>query len=65
MPTADPDLRGGKRVDALAGLNYVGSGGVLSGHTLGVEAGVPAWQNLDGPQLKTRWTVMAGWQYSF
>lgn len=65
VPTADPDLRGGKRVDALAGLSYVGSGGVLSGHTFGIEAGAPAWQNLDGPQLKTRWTVMAGWQYSF
>ena len=65
VPTADPDLRGGKRIDVLVGVNYVTKGGVHNGHTFGIEAGVPAWQNLDGPQLKTRWTVMAGWQYSF
>lgn len=65
VPTADPDLRGGKRIDVLAGVNYVTKGGVHNGHTFGIEAGAPAWQNLDGPQLKTRWTVMGGWQYSF
>jgi hypothetical protein len=65
VPTADPDLRGGKRVDVLAGVNYASRGGVLEGHTVGIEAGVPAWQNLDGPQLQTRWNVIAGWQYSF
>ena len=65
VPTADPDLRGGKRVDVLAGLSYASRGGVLEGHTFGIEAGVPAWQNLDGPQLQTRWNVIAGWQYSF
>jgi hypothetical protein len=65
VPTADPDLRGGKRIDALAGVNYVTRGGVHKGHTFGIEAGAPAWQDLDGPQLRTRWTVMAGWQYSF
>jgi len=49
----------------LAGVTYATQSGTHKGHLLGIEAGVPAWQNLDGPQLKTRWTAMAGWQYSF
>jgi hypothetical protein len=65
VPTADPDLRGGKRIDVLAGITYATEVGTHNGHRLGIEAGVPAWQNLDGPQLKTRWTAIAGWQYSF
>ena len=65
VPTAAPDLRGGKRIDAMMGVNYAAEGETYKGHTFGIEAGVPAWQRLDGPQLKTRWTVIAGWQYSF
>lgn len=65
VPTADPDLRGGKRIDLLAGVNFAQYSGTLKGHQMGLEAGYPAWQNLDGPQLKTRWTVTAGWQYVF
>lgn len=65
VPTADPDLRGGKRIDVLAGLNYASGSDSPQAHTFGIEAGVPGWQNLDGPQLETRWTVIAGWQYSF
>jgi hypothetical protein len=65
VPTADPDLRGGRRVDVRVGVNHMTNGDVHEGHTFGIEAGVPAWQNLDGPQLRTRWTLMAGWQYGF
>ena len=65
IPTADPNLRGGKRIDLLAGVNFYPHRGVFKGHRLGVEAGMPAWQNLDGPQLQTDWTVTAGWQYTF
>jgi hypothetical protein len=61
----DRDLLGGKRIDVLAGVTYATGGGTHKGHTFGIEAGIPAWQDLDGPQLKTRWTAMAGWQYSF
>jgi hypothetical protein len=65
IPTADPNLRGGKRVDLLAGVNFYTRSGTFKGNRLAVEAGYPAWQNLDGPQLKTRWTITAGWQYAF
>jgi len=65
VPTADPDLRSGKSVDVLAGVNYSSNGGVLEGHTFGIEVGIPAWQDLDGPQLETDWVATAGWQFSF
>lgn len=65
VPTADPNLRGGKRIDLLAGVDFSPHSGLFKGHLVGIEAGLPAWQNLDGPQLKTDWTVTAGWQYTF
>ena len=65
VPTADPNLRGGKRIDLLAGVNFEAPAGVFRGNHLAIEAGLPVWQNLDGPQLETDWTLMAGWQYVF
>ncbi|MGE0489630.1 MAG: transporter [Vulcanimicrobiota bacterium] len=61
IPTADPNLRAGSRLDALVGVNVLTGGG----HRLSVEAGLPVAQSLDGPQLKTDYTVTAGWQFSF
>jgi len=65
VPTADPNLRGGKRIDLLAGVDYQATAGFFQGHRLAIEAGLPVWQNLDGPQLETDWTLTAGWQYVF
>ncbi len=65
VPTADPTLRGGKRIDAFAGLNYYCQSGPLKGHRLALEAGTPIYQNLDGPQLGMDWMVILGWQKSF
>jgi hypothetical protein len=62
VPTADPDLRGGRRVDLLVGAAYAPQTGLLRGHRLALEAGRPVYQNLDGPQLETDWTAMLGWQ---
>jgi len=64
VPTADPDLRGGDRVDALVGVNFYGRSGWINGHRLAIEFGVPVYQWLHGPQLETDWTIMAGWQYA-
>lgn len=61
IPTADPNLRAGSRLDALLGLNSL----LGDGNRLSIEAGVPIAQSLDGPQLKTKYVVTAGWQYSF
>lgn len=65
VPTANPDLRGGERVDLFYGINYLFQGGALKGHRLAVEAGIPLHQDLDGPQLGMDWMLTAGWQKAF
>lgn len=61
VPTVDPDLRGGQRFDLSIGLNWLHS----SGHRLAFEYQVPAWQDLDGPQLETDSVLTVGWQLAF
>lgn len=63
VPTKDPNLRGGKRVDALIGINFVPPG--LNSLRLAAEFGVPAYQKLDGPQLETDSVFTLGAQYTF
>ena len=64
ISTADPDRRAGARLDVLAGLNLYGNKGWLRGHRIGLEFGVPVFQNLDGPQLETDAVFTIGWQYA-
>lgn len=64
VPTADPDLRAGRRTDVLLGLNFNGKRGLLKGHRLALEVGVPVHQNLDGPQLETDVLYTLGWQHA-
>lgn len=67
IPTADPDRRSVKRLDALFGLNFINQAGprLVKGHRLAVEMGFPLYQSLDGPQLETDFILTAGWQYAF
>jgi hypothetical protein len=65
VPTADPELRGGRRLDLLFGVNFLVTGGALRGNRFAVEVGAPVWQHLDGPQLETDWRLTAGWQLAF
>lgn len=65
VPTADPDLQGGTRADALIGVNFYAHSGVFKGHRLAIEGGVPVYENLDGPQMSADWMATAGWQYAF
>ncbi len=65
VPTADPDRRGGTRLDIAAGLNLVGTQGALKGQRVFAEFGMPVYQNLDGPQLETDWTLSIGAQIRF
>lgn len=64
VPTADPDRRGGDRLDMLFGFNLFGSFGWIKGHRIAVEMGFPVFQDLEGPQLETDWIATVGWQYS-
>lgn len=65
MPSADPNLQGGNRLDLLFGLNfYVPEGPTLiKGQRLAVEFGLPVYQDLDGPQLEADWVLWLGWRY--
>ena len=59
-PDADPNNYGGKRADAAIGVSY--KVGVCS---VGVEGGMPFYQDLNGLQLKTDWFLTAGVQAMF
>jgi hypothetical protein len=65
VSTAQPELRGGSRIDILLGANFIFQEGVLKDHRLAIEAGLPVQQNLDGPQLETDWSITIGWQKVF
>lgn len=60
MPDAEPDNYGGKSLDSFIGLSYQkGPFGI------GLEAGIPLYQDLNGLQLKTKWMLNAGIQIIF
>ena len=70
----DPDLdvsldpanntlaQGGWRVELPLGVNFIVPDGPFGGHRFGLEFLMPIHQNLDGPQLKHDWSIVAGWQ---
>jgi hypothetical protein len=65
VPTADPKLRGGNRLDLLGGLNFQVPLGPLGEHRIAIEVGGPVHQWLYGPQLETDWHILVGWQKAF
>ncbi len=65
VQTADPANYGGERVDILFGVNLLGQEGAAKGHRLAAEFGVPIFQDLNGPQMQTDYTLTLGWQKSF
>ncbi|MCM8557359.1 transporter [Sphingomicrobium sediminis] len=64
VQTADPANFGGDTVELLAGVNLAGQGS-LAGQRLALEVGLPVYQDLNGPQMETDWTLMLGWQGAF
>jgi hypothetical protein len=65
VPTANPSLRGGARIDLGVGLNFEVASRTLHGQRLAVEFIKPFWQDLKGPQLEDDWELVIGWQYAF
>ncbi len=65
VQTADPSFQGGDRVDIGLGVNFSGQEGAWRGLRLGVEFGLPVYQDLNGPQLEGDWTLTAGVKYMF
>ncbi|MBR01058.1 MAG: hypothetical protein CMO60_09395 [Verrucomicrobiales bacterium] len=62
VPTADPNLRGGSKLDLSLGLNFFESGTKTSA---GLEIGKTIWQDLDGPQLGSDYWITAGIRFSW
>ena len=64
-PAFDPNLREGRRMDILGGLNFMVDRGPLEGVRFSAEGGVPVYQWLRGANLKTDWFITAGVSYTF
>ncbi len=62
VPTAETGRRGGKRLDLLVGMNILFPEVMGLENHLGIEGGVPIYQNLDGPQLESDYSFFVGWQ---
>lgn len=60
MPDADPKNYGGQRIDG-----FIGGSVPFGPVSLGVEFGIPFYQNLNGLQLKNDWYLTAGLQVMF
>jgi hypothetical protein len=76
--TTDPNLQGGKRLDASFGLTFCpmpcchgrppccsAAQTFLDGQQVFVEGRLPIIQSLDGPQLQNSWSINVGWQWMF
>jgi len=64
VPTANTNLRAGTYGEIGVGINTSIADGPLHGLRLSVEGLIPVYQKLDGPQLETDWTIIAGVQYT-
>ncbi len=59
-PDADPDNYGGQRLDGVVGIAFF-KGPV----SIGIDGGLPLYQNLNGLQMKTQWFFTTGIQVMF
>lgn len=64
-PAHNTLTQAGWRVDLPIGVNFVMPEGQFEGQRLGVEFLLPIHQDLDGPQLKHNWSIVAGWSMAF
>ena len=61
VQTADPDRQALDRLDFGLGLNWLLP---KQQHRLSMELSMPITEHMDGPQMKTDYQVVLGWQYS-
>ncbi len=62
---ADPRNYGGDYITLYAGADMTPRRGLLKGQLLGVELGLPVYQNLNGVQSKTDWSLAVAWRKPF
>ena len=65
VPTADPALRGGRRLDFGIGLQAFASSGLLEDQRLAIQLSAPVYQSLNGPQLERGWALVVTWAVTF
>ncbi len=65
VPTAFGSNYGGRRIEAVLGMNFVVPGGILRGNRLGIDVRLPMYQNVKGLQLERDLTLTLGWSWSF
>jgi outer membrane immunogenic protein len=63
LPSADPNFYGGKRIEMFAGADIDGKLFGYRAFSIGLEGGVPVYQNLDGPQLAKNWSAGVAVRY--
>ncbi|MCK0152232.1 transporter [Alcanivorax sp. S6407] len=64
-PAADPESKGGRRLDLGVGVNLLGKQGAVKGHRLAFEYKAPVQQSLNGLQLENDYVFVVGWQKAF
>jgi hypothetical protein len=62
VPT-DPNFYGGKWIEVFGGSSFEGEIIGLKGYSLEIEAGIPIYQNLNGPQIRNNWQAGAAIKY--
>lgn len=55
LQSANPNFYGGKRIEMYAGADIDGKLFGAPGFSVGIEGGIPVYQNLNGPQLAKNW----------
>ncbi len=64
-PSCNPLNYGGRKLIGFAGASYNFTKGILFGNKLGIEYGIPIYQNFNGVQLALNNTINASWSYMF
>ena len=56
---------GGQKLTSYIGSTYQFQKGILKNNRIGIEYGLPIYQNLNGIQMKQNQTVYTSWSYTF
>ena len=64
-PSANRLNYGGEKAISYLGSTYQFQKGILKNNRLGVEYGLPIYQNLNGIQMKQGYSIFASWSYAF
>lgn len=65
MQGADPARQGGDTITLHAGADFMLRDGPLKGHRMGIDIGLPVYQDLNSPQLGTDWKLAIAWRKGF